>query len=107
MFLVAVMFFTLSDSKKIVLLKMDGYSCFDIVGHEIAANLIFDSILVLTLSIATIVTVRFVVGYSLLSYIKETSNIFLSAFFLPETCAFRHQKTLELKISYQVQANHC
>jgi hypothetical protein len=81
MFIVAVLFFTLSNSKKIVLMKMDGYSCFDIVGQEIAANFMFDSILVLTLSILTIVAVKLIVGYPLLRYLKETSNIFLLAFY--------------------------
>lgn len=80
MFLVTVMFFTLSDSKKIVLKKMEGYSSIKIVGQEIAANLKLDIILVAALSIVTVAAVRFIIGYPLLRYIKETSGIFLAAF---------------------------
>lgn len=82
MFLVAVLFYTLSECKKIVLLKMDGYSCFDIIGQEICANLRFDLILTLVLCVLTAVIVRFFVGYSMLTYIKETKNIFLTAVYV-------------------------
>ena len=82
MFLVAVIFYTLSESKKIVLMKMDGYSCFDIVGQEISANLRFDLMLTLILCVLTTVIVRFYVGYSMLTYIKETKDIFLTAVYV-------------------------
>ena len=90
MFLVAVIFYTLSEGKKIVLMKMDGFSSIDIITNEILNNLRFDLTVILSLSIINVIVVRFVVGYSLAKYFSETSGIFkLSAFALVLSIAIR------------------
>ena len=81
-FITCVAFYTFSEGKKIVLMKMEGCSSFDVVTQELLADLKCDlSVLLLSFSL-TVVTVNFIVGYPIGKYFEETSHIFKMALYV-------------------------
>lgn len=82
LYLTSVILFTVSEAKKIVLMKMDGCSCVDIVADEIFAELRFAVCFIGSLIIATVLIVKVIIGYPLLSYIRETAALYKTAIYI-------------------------